>query len=210
MCSPPLSIFTELTKLTKRPKFGKRRYADRHPGVIMRTRGRLAPGRLRMGEGFAQQIGRQAVLIGEGDSRGCGKASVCAVMRRLAMRTGREWRGGRSRWVKISATSWWMNQSGNAKRVQQSRWRCAMNKAGLFGGQKCAGSCVSAYPDGTIKSLFLRVAGAGSNLKRIPAVRHQKLSTTAGFNNPVDWARTCAANPLEPADAFNIPVPERN
>ena len=33
-------------------------------------------------------------------------------------------------------------------------------------------------------------------------------SRTAGFNNPVGWAQNRAANPLEPADAFNIPVPE--
>jgi hypothetical protein len=48
------------------------------------------------------------------------------------------------------------------------------------------------------------------NLKRKPVKRHQKLCRTAGFNNPVGWARTGAASPLEPADAFNIPVPERN
>jgi hypothetical protein len=36
---------------------------------------------------------------------------------------------------------------------------------------------------------------------------------TAGFNNPAGWATarsTGAVNLLEPADAFNIPVPEWN
>jgi hypothetical protein len=68
--------------------------------------------------------------------------------------------------------------------------------------------CASPFPNGTITGDFS--AGCAAHNSRVePGLKVIKVSKTAGFNNPAGRALNRAVDLLEPADAFNISVPNQ-